>query len=77
MTQRTKAKLDDKKLKRPPIRFKKIAGSDNYTWVEPDRKKYAAYGRALKESARLEEKWYQEDQRNLHRLIEIRGFLWT
>ncbi len=69
--------LDDKKLKSPPLRFKKIPGSEFSEMVEPDKKKYAAYYQALKEDARLEQKWYEEDQRNLHRLIEIRPFLWT
>ncbi len=69
--------LDDKKLKSPPLRFKKIPGSDLGEIVEPDSNKYAAYYRALKEDARLEQKWFEEDQRNLHRLIEVRPFLWT
>ena len=46
-------------------------------WVTPDKKKYAEYYQALEEHARLEKEWHEEDQRNLHRLIEIRGFLWT
>jgi len=45
--------------------------------LEPDRKKYAAYYRALKKHGQLEQQWYEEDQRNLHQLIEIRGHLWT
>jgi hypothetical protein len=45
--------------------------------IEPDRKKYAEYYRALRKDARLEQKWFEQDQRNLHRLIEIRPFLWT
>ena len=69
--------LDAKKLKRPPFKFKKIPGSDMRELVTPDRKKYAAYYQALEEHVRLEKEWYEEDQRNLHRLIEIRGFLWT
>ncbi|MBK9233261.1 MAG: hypothetical protein IPO15_21080 [Anaerolineae bacterium] len=41
-----------------------------------DKKKYAGeYYQALEEHARPEQEWYEEDQRNLHRLIEIRGFL--
>jgi hypothetical protein len=51
--------------------------SGNYQLVELDKKKYAAYYRALKKDQRLEEKWFEEDQRNFHRLIEIRAFLWT
>jgi hypothetical protein len=69
--------LDDKKLVAPPLKFKKIPGSDLGEIVEPDRKKYAKYYRALQEHVMLEEKWFQEDQRNLHRLVEIRVFLWT
>ena len=69
--------LDDKKLLKPPLKFKKIPGSKFSQLVQPDRKKYAAYYRAMKRDGRLEKQWYEEDQRNLHRLIEVRGFLWT
>jgi hypothetical protein len=69
--------LDDKKLKRPPFKLKKIPGSDLRQWVKSDRQKYAAYYQALEEHARLEHEWYEEDQRNLHRLIDVRAFLWT
>ena len=69
--------LDDKKLKQPPFKFKKIPGSDMRELVRPDKKKYAAYYQAVEEHTRLEQEWDAEDQRNLHRLIEIRGFLWT
>jgi len=69
--------LDDKKIVRPPLRFEKIAGTTFSRSVPPDTKKYAAYYRTLKRHARLEQKWREEDQRNLHRLIEIREFLWT
>jgi hypothetical protein len=62
---------------RPPFKFKKIPGSDRRELVNPDKKKYALYYQALEEHTRLENEWYAEDQRNLHRLIEIRGFLWT
>ena len=69
--------LDDKKIKAPPLKFKKIPGSDMSELVEPDKKKYAEYFRALKKTFKLEQKWFEEDQKNLHRLIEIRPFLWT
>ncbi len=69
--------LDDEQLKRPPFKFKKIPGSKMRRLVRPDEEKYAPYYEALKEDIRLENEWYEEDQRNLHRLIEIRGFLWT
>jgi len=72
-----KSPLDDKKLKIPPMKFKKIPGSELSQLVEPDKKKYAKYYQAIKKHARLEVKWEEEDQRNLHRLVEIRGFLWT
>lgn len=69
--------LDDKKVAKPPLRFEKLTGTKFSTLVTPDEKKYAAYYRALKQHARREQKWRDEDQRNLHRLIEIREFLWT
>ena len=69
--------LDEKNLIAPPFKFKKIPGSDLSEMVEPDKKKYAGYYRALEKHRKLETKWNEEDQRNLHRLIEIRGFLWT
>lgn len=72
-----KSPLDEKGLRHPPFRFKKIPGTDHSTLVEPDRKKYAPYYRALKKDAALEKKWFEEDQRNLYRLIEIRSHLWT
>ena len=36
-----------------------------------------AYYAALDKSRELEKEWREEDQRNLHRLIEVRPFLWT
>jgi len=69
--------LDDKQLSTPPLKFRKIPGSELLQVIEPDRKKYAAYYQALAEHSRLEQEWFEEDQRNLHRLIQIRGYLWT
>ena len=69
--------LDDKRVAKPPLRFEKIAGTEFSRLVTPDKKHYAAYYRALKQHAHLEQKWRDEDQRNLHRLTEIRQFLWT
>ncbi len=69
--------LDDEKVAVPPLKFKKILDSDSSQVVEPDRKMYGEYYRALKRHSQLEQKWYEEDQRNLHRLIEIRSHLWT
>ena len=72
-----KSPLDDNRLKRPPLKLEKILGSDLCKMVEPDKKKYASYYRALGEHWKLEQKWEEEDQCNLHRLIDIRKFLWT
>ncbi len=69
--------LDDKSIKAPPLKFRKIPGTDMSERVEPDKKKYAAYYKAMSKSLKLEQKWFEEDQRNLHRLIEIRPYLWT
>ena len=69
--------LDSKKITRPPLRFEKVVGTKYRRMVTPDKKKYRAYYQALRRHARLEQKWRSEDQRNLHRLIDIREFLWT
>ncbi len=69
--------LDEKDLKKPPMCWNKIPRSKNRQFVDYDRKKYAAYDSELKKHWKLEKKWNEDDQRNLHRLIEIRQFLWT
>lgn len=40
-------------------------------------KKYPEYYAAMRRGWKLEDKWFDEDQKNLHRLIEIRRHLWT
>jgi hypothetical protein len=72
-----KSPLDDDRLPSPPLKLKKVPDSDLSEWVKPDKKKYAKYYEALDRHNKLEQKWHKEDQRNLHRLIEIRSFLWT
>lgn len=72
-----KSVLDRKNVKWPAHKTEKVPGKDGWRWVEPDRKKYAAYYRLLKLSWRQEAEWAAEDQRNLHRLIDIREYLWT
>jgi hypothetical protein len=67
--------LDAKGLKRPPMRWKKVPGSNCRQLVRYDRKKYAAYDAALKRHWRLEARWDEEDQACLHRLVDIRPFL--
>ena len=44
---------------------------------EYDKKEYPEYERAFRKHVRLEKKWEDEDQKNFHRLVEVRGFLWT
>jgi len=72
-----KSPLDEKSIKKPPIRWKKVPGSEKLQLVPYDKRKYAGYDRALKRLSRLEARWEEEDQRNLHRLVNIRQFLWT
>ena len=69
--------LDRKNVKRPVYRTEKVQGKDLLRWVAPDKKKYAAYYRLLKLSWRQEAKWAAEDRKNLHRLADIREYLWT
>ena len=72
-----KSPLDEKVLKRPPMRWKKIDRSENQQLVDYDKKEYAAYDAAMKKHWQLEKKWGDEDQRNLHRVVDIRQFLWV
>jgi hypothetical protein len=72
-----KSPLDDKRLKVPSIIFEDVPGSDCKKMVEPDKKKYASYYKALEKEQQQEIKFHEEDQQNLHRLIEIRPYLWT
>ena len=72
-----KSPLDDKGLKKPPRRWQKILGSDLYQLMDNDKKKYADYVLALKKHGQMEKRWHEEDQKNLHRLMEVRPFLWT
>jgi hypothetical protein len=72
-----KSPIDDEKLKIPPLKFLNTPGSKYKTLDKPDKKKYAKYYKALEIDWKLEKKWYEEDTKNLHRLVNIRDFLWT
>ena len=74
---RRKSALDRKNVKWPPFKTEKIPGKDLWKSIKPDRKKYAAYYRLLKQSWQQDAEWAAEDQKNLHRLIDIREHLWT
>lgn len=69
--------INEKSTKCPPIKFKKIPGSELTQMIMPDRRKYPGYYRMMNRHFRLEKKWHEEDQRNLHRLIDLRNHLWT
>jgi hypothetical protein len=68
--------FDDEDLKRPPIETRPVPGSEYVERIPYDPKDYAAYDAALKKEARLEQTWFEEDQRNLHRLVDVRPYLW-
>jgi len=72
-----KEPLDSKRFKHPELELEKIPGSNHLKFVEPDKKKYAAFYRAAEKQKVLEKQWESEDQKNLHRLVNIREFLWT
>ena len=50
---------------------------DSGQMIFPDRAKYPEYYATLARSQTLENEWFAEDQRQLHRLIDVRPFLWT
>ena len=72
-----KSPIEDKSIRRPPVVVKKVSGTNSREIIQPDRKKYLDYYRALKKHMKLDEKWYREDQLMLHKLIEVRKYLWT
>ena len=45
--------------------------------IELDKATKEEFDKVCKESTELEIKWDKEDNDNLHRLINIRGYLWT
>ena len=69
--------LDEKGLKKPPFRLKEVPGTNLFQQAPYDKKKYASYKKAVNKEMFLDKKWREEDTRNLHRLINIRDFLWT
>lgn len=69
--------LDAKGLRKPPMRFQPVAGKPYSRLVPYDKNKYRPFLRALSRQTALEKLWFNEDQRNLHRLIDVRPFLWT
>ena len=55
-----------------------MPGTDNREVLfDYDKTKYAAYEAASREHWQLDAQWHEEDQKNLHRLVSIRQFLWT
>ena len=72
-----KSPVDYKKLKRPRFKFKKLKGKEFGELIRPDKRKYAKYYKAVKKEEELENKWLNEDNGNLCRLISIRTYLWT
>jgi hypothetical protein len=51
-----KSPLEDKNIRRPPFVVKKVSGTKLREIIQPDRKKYSDYYRALKKHMKLEEK---------------------
>lgn len=64
------------KVKHP--RMKKVTSSKlTVEFVPANPKEHKKYVAVIKKWYKDEENWHKEDQRNLHRLIDIRPFLWT
>lgn len=69
--------LDAKGLKCPPLKHEPVPGKPYSRLLPYEKTKYRPYLRALARQAALDKQWLEEDQRNLHRLVEVRPFLWT
>jgi len=72
-----KSPLFEKGLKTPPRCQRKAPGKKLMKLFHYDKIEYADYHSALRRHWKLVRKWDAEDQRNLHRLVDIRQFLWT
>lgn len=72
-----KSVLDRKNIKRPAYTTGRISGKNAQKSIRPDWKKFAAYYRLLDLCQRQKTKWAADDQKNLHRLIDIREHLWS
>ncbi len=55
----------------------KVEAPDLFSPRNPDDPRQIAWKTACEEQWRLEESWYTEDQDMLHRLVNIRSYLWT
>lgn len=55
-----KSPLDDKRLKVPPLKFEDIPGTGHQKMVAPDKKKYAAYYKALEKHWQQEKEWHEQ-----------------
>lgn len=83
MTQLYRWWKDERPGRRDPLDDVQSPPEEEYRFLEngemvfPDREKYPEYYAALARSWQLENEWLDEDQRQLHRLIEVRPFLWT
>ncbi len=72
-----KSPFDDKRLKDFKLKTRPIKGQPAAEIIWPDRKKYAKVYKAMDKDFELEEKWCREDTKYLHRLVNIRSYLWT
>jgi len=69
--------LMDEHIESPPFEFEKIPDSKYVRLVDWDREDHKDFADACEESVRLEKEWNEEDSDNLHRLVNIRSYLWT
>jgi len=61
----------------PPLEFEPTEDPNLYKFVFHSDADYPEYAEARKESNRLEIEWNKEDQKNLHKLIMVRNYMWT
>jgi hypothetical protein len=64
----------------PPIEFKECEDEKHRGYSEmilPDPLEYPEWKEASEKYYQLKQLWCEEDQRNLHRLVDVRLYLWT
>ena len=70
--------FDSQMVECPPLEFEPVPGRKGWSKIVPyDKEKYKEYDKACDAQHKAEIRWEKQDQKNLHRLIYIRMYLWT
>ena len=71
--------IRDKKYKKIalPKMTKKKQSDGTFSFEPVNKVAYKKFAVIAKKWVEDEDKWFEDDQKNLHRLIEVRSYMWT